>query len=452
MTVIEHIKTGLLWLMIGSSLILSWFVWTYQPAHDELDTPAEAFIEIEDIGESKSLTELLYPSQVISYEDEERFWIHPAGDNYEELLTALEEVELEAMTPVSTDVLAEPGESLQGVEVFFDEALEDNWLPFLFDIEEEDILVENVDRMMILETEGEDTADVVVRFVDEEEEEVFESDTALSPSEMRSFRQGIVTERTLVEPRLFGEDEEDDIVSYTYVAAEPVNERIFMYETNDISEDGFIQSLFPDPDYIEQYSTDGEETSYTDSSRMLHIEDEGSTLHYIHPDSAGGPVTSETMLRTSQEFVNGHFGWTDDYYATSWSDNGDAEAVFTLHVEGLPVFSSNTNNASHYEIALQRAGLDISDYTRPLFQLEEEPFEIDTNIELPAYEEVETQIDEEELFSSGDVEDARIAYSMNLDNSLAVFEPVWFVYARGQWNQITLPEQQEPEVPTDGLE
>ncbi len=454
MSMIEHVKTAVLWLMILASIVLTWFVWTYQPAYEELTEANNSFIEVEDIGETKSFTEVLYPSTVIEHDAEERAWVHPAGDNYSEMMNGLQEIELDAMYSVGSSYA--PGDDLTftGVEFLFDEALQAEWLPFLFDMEEEDVLINNIDRIALALTEQEGASDVVVRFIDMEEEEVFQSETSLSQTQLETFSEGVITERTAVTPRTFQENGDSSFQPVTYVPDEPMNKQVYTYETTDISPEGFIQTLFTDPEYVRQYFQEGEDSSYTDGTRMMDMTNGGSVLNYVQPDVSGSPgVASDTVVRSAQEFINSHYGWTDDFYATGWRE-GEAtdSAEFTLHVEGMPVFEANTGESGHYQLETVRSGTEIIEYSRPMFQLDETPFEIDTSVELPGYSELESHIEEEEAFSPEIVEDARVAFYMSRENSLVVFEPSWFVYARGQWHRVSTSDMTEQEVLLNGLE
>lgn len=454
MSVLEHAKTFVLWAMILTSVVLTWFVWTYQPAYEELGETDSAYIEIEDIGESKSFSELLYPNEVISHEEESQYWVHPAGENYLELLDALGEIELEEMRLAGASHIPDLDRSFEGIEMIFDHPLDGTWLQYVFDIEEEEILINNIDRIVIAESNETNDSEVSARFIDMEEEEIYESDTGLSVTQLHSFTQGISIERTEVEARVFQEEDDTDFQPVKYVAAEPVLERVFTYETTNISPDGFIQTLFADPDYVRQYFQEGQSSSYTDGTRMMDMLEGGSILQYIQPDlTSAGQQPSASVVRSAQEFVNGHYGWTDDFYATSWNESGmDDSAEFTMHVEGLPVFDADSGNEHHYTIELLRSGSEIIEYMRPMFQLDTTPFQVDTNVELPAFEDVEEYIEEEDLFPAGVIEDARVAYFMSRQNSFAVFEPSWFVYARGQWHRITVPNSSGGEVLEGGLE
>lgn len=456
MPFIENVKTFVLWAMILTSVVLTYLVSTYQPAYNVLDQGDNSYIEIEDIGETKSFTELLYPSQVISHSGEERSWVHPAGDNYLEIMETLQEFELEEMELTGSHHAPGVNRSFNGMELIFDEALEGDWLQYLVGIDDDMILIDRVDRIIVTETSGGTPSDVAIRFVDMEAEEVYQSPTSVTVSDLESFSQGIALEETEVEPRVLNEREDSNFQPVRYLPVEPVMERVFTYETTHIAPDGFIQTLFTDPDYVRQYFQEGEDSSYTDGTRMMDMTNRGAVLEYVRPDlTAGSQIPSQTIVRASQEFVNGHFGWTDDYYATSWTEGSNNDrASFTMHVQGMPVFDSNAAGASHYTIDVTRSGNEIIEYSRPMFQLEERPFDIDTNVELPPYSEVEAYIEDEmSAFPLEAVEDARVAYNMSRQNSIAVFEPVWFVYARGQWHQVDVAEESvTEEVLQDGLE
>ncbi|SDN96975.1 YycH family regulatory protein [Alkalicoccus daliensis] len=454
MRALEHIKTFVLWLMILTSVVLTWFVWTYQPAYDELGETDNSYIEIEDIGEAKSFSQLLYPTSVLRHEEEDISWIHPAEDNYLELLEAISEIGLDNMRTAGTENAPSLDWFFEGIQMTFDEPLEGEWLQYIVDIEEENILIDYIDRIVITDTEANNGGEVTFLFIDMEAEEVYQSETTISSSQLRILTQRSALEQTAVEPHIFQEREDSDFQPVRYVASEPLSQRVYTYETTNISPDGFIQTLFADPGYVKQYFQEGQSSSYTDGTRMMDMLEGGSLLHFVQPDlSAGAQISTSSVVRSGQEFVNGHFGWTDDFYATSWNESGTYDqAEFTLHVGGMPVLDANSNNENHYKIELQRSGTEIIEYIRPMFQLDLNPFEIDTNVELPSYEELEEIIEEEDMFPLSAIEDAKIAYYMSRQNSFAVFEPSWFVFVRGQWQRVSIPDRNDQEVMPNGLE
>ncbi|PRO64367.1 YycH family regulatory protein [Alkalicoccus urumqiensis] len=443
MPVIEHVKTAVLWTMVLTSLVLTWFVWTYQPAYSELDDPEEAFTEVESIGETKAFSELFYPSAVISHEEEASFLLQQSAENYVQLMEDLREVEIEAVEQTN-GLTSEDLQSFNGLEIQFDSPLQERWLEQILTVPEEEgergVLpsMEQADRILLTVTEEDD---VVIRFIDLEGDNVYEAGTTLEAAELTGYTRNAGMQRIPVEARVFQPEEERVFQEIHYVPAERVEEELLTYNIIELEADTFVQSLFADPSIVQEYPEEGERY-FTDGSRYMQLENDDTTLEYVQPDIVTGSLgASESVLRTSQEFVNGHSGWTDRYFMTSWSESGfNDQASYSLHMDGYPVLSADTNNPDHYMIQLTREGANITNYTRPMFRMSEEPLEIGTRIELPSFAEVESYIESEELFGLDVVENARIGYYMRVQNSIAVFEPSWYVEVRGQWQRITIPD------------
>lgn len=453
--IIENIKTAILWVLILSSVALTWLIWTYQPDYPELEESGQSYVEIEDIGDSRSLSQMLRPKEVIIHKKEDIFLVRPGNDRYEELDQLLELIDIDYMyEKENSNNTPSLDRFYDGIEIVFDQAIKGEWLNELFTIEEDNIPIELVDRIVFLINPSSFGKEVLVQFVDYENETMYESDTSISESQIKDFYGDIEQGQIPVEKRVFQEREASDYQPIRYVTKKPITLRKYTYESQDLSPQAFTDILFSDPGFVRRYAQGGLEETYTDGNRMMTIKESGSILQYVRPDvSSGTTVGQDPILKAGLNFINSHSGWTNQYYADKWVESDlQHEATFRLHVDGLPVFGSNMNNDKFHTIEVKRSGSQITGFTRPMFQLEQEPYEIDTSVTLPPFEVVEQYIEENELFNVDSVEDIRIGHNMVRQRSFAIFEPSWYVRVHGRWTRIEVPSDFEREVMKNGLE
>ncbi|WP_078578677.1 YycH family regulatory protein [Salipaludibacillus agaradhaerens] len=454
MIMIESIKTTVLWILILSSITLTWLLWTYQPEYDALEESNETYVEIEDLGDTRTLSEVVQPRQIIIHREDEQSMILPLNDVYKDILQELEEVEIDYVYPQWESQAPSIEREFTGMELIFDDPLESEWIEAFFTMDEEHLAIEQVDRItFLLNPEDEENTDLLVQFVDMAGEAVYESDISLTMSDLEEMYEGTADKQVSVEKYLFrGESETFQPVSY--VTTESVSLEKYTYETTDLSAKAFTQILFNDPSVIENYPQAGQGETYTDGNRIMSLNESNSILHFVRPDIRGGsPADVPSVIEDSLDFINNHSGWTNDYLADNWTETDlDDHASFRLHVQGLPVLASNQGQDHYFMIDVTRAANSITEYTRPMYQLANEPLEKSGNVTLPSFEEVQEHIREYEAFGNRAVEDITIGHYMVRQRSYATFEPGWYVKIDGRWTMLDFRSNADLEVSVYGLE
>lgn len=451
---IESIKTAVLWILILSSITLTWLLWTFQPEYDAIEESNETYVEIEDLGDTRTLPEIVQPRQIIIHREEERSLLLPLDDTYKDILQELEEVKIDYVYPQWESQAPSIEREFTGMELIFDHSLEGDWLKAFFTMEEDHLAIEQVDRIIfLLNPDDEDNTDLLVQFVDMEDEAVYESDISLTMSDLEKMYEGTGNKQVAVEKHLFrGETETFQPISY--VTTEPISLEKYTYETTDLSAQAFTQILFNDPSVIETYPQTNQGETYTDGNRIMSLNESGSILHFVRPDIRGGsPAGVPSVIEDGLDFINNHSGWTNDYLADDWAETDlDDHASFRLYVQGLPVLASNQGQDQHFKVGVKRAANSITEYTRPMYQLADEPLEKSGNVTLPPFEDVQQHIREYEAFSNRAVEDITIGHYMVRQRSYATFEPGWYVKIDGRWTLLDFRSNADLEVSVYGLE
>lgn len=457
---IDVIKTGVLWVLIITSVVMTWLLWSYQPDYRTTnDEPDESYVEIEDIGETRSLGSVIHPREVISHQGGSPGYISPEDGLYQKVLDELQDVEIDYLVQRgNNDAPSTEREIDNGIELVFDQAVPGEIMEEILQIEDDNLPLDKIDRLIAIENDSSVGAEIVLQFVDIDQEQIYEADTDISVSELDEIRESNDEEIVSAEPHVFEEDPESEFQHVRYMPAEELTMKQYTYETMDLSPQAFRQVLFSDPDFVEEYHHTSDENAYTDGSRIMNILDDGMILSFSQTDAHNGIQTGDDhIIDDARSFVNGHSGWTDEYYWDDFSEYDTEEHVsYRMHVHGMPVMTSNANQSEYYMMEMERRGEDITQFSRPLFQLAEEPFDTETDRDLGSFSDVEKHIEENESFTVDEVQDIKIGHYMNRNRSFSAFEPNWFVLVRDRWTELEMHGYSEgdddPEVTTDGLE
>ncbi|ADU32531.1 YycH family regulatory protein [Evansella cellulosilytica] len=440
---IENIKTFILWVLIITSVLFTWQIWTYQ--HDYNFINETEYYESEQIGEERSLEELIQPKQVITHEEDNSFWIQPTNNHYLLLMEELKQVNIQEIRRGSNS-FARTINDVQGIELLFSHEIKGEWIHRFFEMDQEEPFpMEGLDRIIIFINEQSSETEVSVRFMSTSEDVLYQANTNLSATSLISlYEQYEDTHKTLVEERsLLGSA--GGLYTVNYMPVEEVEANKYFYTATELSIEAFKNGLFNDPEFVKQYSLGNDEV-FADGIRMMSVENDGYLLKYGQTSQSLQPGAGErSIVDASIDFINGHAGWTGNYQLDQWRDSLINDRVtYRLHVKGLPTLSTNFSNQDILTFNITRQGSQISEYVRPLFHFENEDLfdgHYDT-VTLPSYDDLISIIEQKEILETSNIEDARIGYYMRIA-TYVFFEPSWFVKERGSssWRRIDTSEQ-----------
>ncbi|RSL29343.1 hypothetical protein D7Z54_31815, partial [Salibacterium salarium] len=296
--------------------------------------------------------------------------------------------------------------------------------------------MEAVDRILIKD-EGGDTENLNVQFVSHEESFVLEGETNFSLSE---FREEYVLQMDDY-MSVFGYELENNApVSETiYLPEDPVTYNTLSDTSTEIDYNNFLGLLFSESDYVEQYRQDNEEASFTDGNRMMSIEENGTYLSYVNPVySENNTDAKNHVIDTTFQFVNSRGGWMDNYRLFDWEHQSQEDSSkYRMIVAGLPIFSSSGPDLTSINVA--RSGGQVSEYSRPLFSLDDTPIDARGSVELASGQAVIDYANNQ--FEASKIEDIQVGYQMERTDSLVVrFEPSWYIKYDGAWYPVDLNE------------
>ncbi|KHF40087.1 YycH family regulatory protein [Halalkalibacter okhensis] len=445
----EHIKTTILIVMIGISIILTWQLYTFQPEIALLDDTGSRYIpdSMNEEREERKVSEVIMPEQMIVHRNQEYAMIPKDAVEFKQLYEKLMTANLYEVNMLSTDHFPTQHAN-RGIEFIFPDSIPVSMFQQLFGLNEDEVVMPSmeIDRLFLYV----DNDQVQMQILSSEEERLVEFETSLSFREFQDEYVDKFDEFIKVSTVLADSDYSDRLNEKVYVPTEPVMAERLSYATTELSAEYYKQSLFTDPNSVKFYQqTDGED-SYTDGNRIIMMQNNGLFMEYFNP------VFIETQERStrhivlsSYEFINGHGGWTNDYLLSSWntSDIRD-EATYRMHVNGLPVIAFD--GQGDMVLHISRSGTQIVNYTRPLFELDPFPIDAREQIELPSGEEVIEQLKKQEFFEETRLTKVTVGYEMvTRSASFVTVEPHWFIYYGNRWQKVTFDKE---EGDANGLE
>ncbi|WP_081833329.1 YycH family regulatory protein [Geomicrobium sp. JCM 19055] len=433
--VTERIKSLVLVVLIATSLILTWQLWTYQPNLEELD---EASSTTESIGDTIQIEDVVRPSNLIySVGDEKRMTYGNADDLTEEVVDDLYNLDLWNFVLVDEVYDQEdvyPGQDY--IELIYPAGIPAELLQSFVGREEELDLVDlstEFDRILLFASGDE----VVARFVSFQPQLYLEAYVDLNMN-------------VFINDYLLSNHHEDTFSVYSEMVAPhgsrlekpiylPVEQVDFMrrsYEidgSNYISASAFEELLFED----ETIQVDRE--NYIASSEQMSVTN-NLFMEYINATSpASVRENPEHVTLQAFNYVNSHGGFTDKYQLYRFTTNNPSldEAVrFHLVENGVPVLGSGNHGVIEVTRSHQQV---ISNYTRPLYTLGTD-VEFSASETLPEGEVVWDAVTED--YDVDEIVDVRIGYDMSHEQEvteLITFTPAWYVQTTtGAWHRVEL--------------
>jgi len=212
---------------------------------------------------------------------------------------------------------------------------------------------------------------------------------------------------------------------------------------NNIDPELLVNVLFTNPSVVSQSISPGiGERYFTDGQRGLRVFRDGSRMEYVNPYSEDSTSLSPVnLLNESIYHINGHNGWTEDYYLTDI--NPEQYSIgYRMHYQGYPVF--NRSNLATIE---QVWGSEqLVEYHRPLFKLRDSLSEV--MVELPSGRAVLDYLaSNSQDYQLDNIEDIQVGYRLNYQGSSQYIEmePTWYMKYNGRWRSLSIDDSSATE-------
>ncbi|MGM9924711.1 MAG: YycH family regulatory protein [Bacillus sp. (in: firmicutes)] len=428
----ETIKTIILTFLVGSSLFLTWNIWTYSPNVDPIDQ--SSYISEVAISNKKQISEIIKPSQVMLHDEPE----HYGGTSDQATDLVLNEMykwTFYNFKDISNSISSQNFESFihksGTVELVFSDTVPFSLYKQVINVEDREIRRDMEFDRILLAPSDKDMEENNVYFISTEGKQIYKFSVNAVP--VKNVASRMYGEKKNLQPyKLLTITD----YRYLYVPSEKLELDKYKYYAELLDVNKFKKALFPDPSLVKlDKITRGQE--FTDGATIMNVYDDTMILKYVNPSlKKSYPTDSSDLLKRSIDFINEHSGWEDNYRFAELSVE-EQKTTFRLYLNGLPIY----NEQGMSELVQYWAGDELNRYNRPFFTLD---FALDSEnqtVSLPTGEEAFDLIKKNKDFQVELLDNMTIGYKMNKDltESQSIFislEPSWFYKYDGEWKQL----------------
>ncbi|QKY70807.1 YycH family regulatory protein [Lentibacillus sp. CBA3610] len=436
---LEKVKTFILWVLVGTSLLLTFALWTNRPDFEE--NPQDVVDSTDLGGDEETMASIVEPTSIIFRNGSNYFGFTDPNDR-QSLYQEMQSWSLYDLRTTSSN--GPPSENNQ-VELIFPDAIPMELAGDLFTFNDEDDFPEwGFERLFITFNQDSNTMNVI--FLSAEGDQ--QATAVINNSE----RYGVLWEYLTTFEGLteYSRVEAED--KPIYIPSNQVDLSNISIAAQTINSSLMVDVLFSNPDIVTRNRISENEINYTDSSRgIMWVYPNRRTMEFQDPlQTTYEPMEPETLLDQSRMNINDHLGWTDEYNLMDITINATTNTVrYQMHYEGYPVFGSNFSSI----IEQQYRATELHQYNRPLFSLGNYLGEDDAN--LLSGNDVIDNLENSETYDIDNVNDIKIGYDLTYQRNADAITlyPAWFMDYSGSWQKIDFQNKtQQREGTEDAME
>lgn len=429
MKYIEQAKSLLLFLLVTSSIVLTFIIWTYTPDYKSIEQTAN---NITEIGKKKNVESVIKPAKLLYRQNDEfKGTFNPSMMN--DVLDSFrnwQDMRIEEREPnLSAARLNNLIRDNQRITVDFSGPVPFSVFNKTF-LSSENEMPETTFDSLIIDWKSYKDNQLQLFFI------------SASNSVMHRAQVTLIDATTfydkLIEPsNRFADYREIERTATTslYVPEEPVEALQYKYYTDDISPNSFKNILFTKPSIVQRNVDDVGNEKYTDGMGLMTVDTYRRAINYVYPAAGSRTIMTATeLMDKSFEFINEHGGLTADYRLTSISPE-TSRVNYQLYLQGYPVFSDTIAT----DISTTWGQKRIFRYDRPYYSLDIDFTSANDARILPSGVEIVQQVQQYKDIVFSEVDDIRIGYDLTRDEEkqLLVLEPAWYVVTNNEAQRIT---------------
>lgn len=425
----ERAKSIILIILVGTSIFLTWSIWTYEPEYDLFEQSSE-FIKIK--SDVQIVSDVIKPVSILFHGNGQHFQTsNPAEINEMEKefsqwrFRGIKEISVNRLQRKFDDFVHEDG----SIEIEFSDHIPISLYKTVLNITDKEVPEFSFDRIIIKQKNisGNESA---VYFVSYDQRKIYQG--MVNSKKLRNFMDSFYRGSYDKHPEYMAETINSKRT--LFVPENPVEINRLEYYIDYLDIGDLKSALFINPKYVRQEPVSvGEE--YTDGTRLMTVNKDNYLISYINPAQKRKLFgSSSALLQKGIEFINDHAGWEDNNYRFAYMSEKEQRVVFRLFVNGYPAF----NESGMTEIEQIWGKEEIYSYDRPYFKLDSVLPSVGLPETLPSGKEVVNQLKSKDNIDFNSVEDISIGYRLNksLDSklvTLVTLEPTWYYRVGDKW-------------------
>ncbi|YCI77114.1 two-component system activity regulator YycH [Bacillus sp. R1-10] len=425
----ERAKSIILIILVGTSIFLTWSIWTYEPEYDPFEQSSE-FIKIK--SDVQIVSDVIKPVSILFHGNGQHFQTsNPAEINEMEKqfsqwrFRGIKEISVNRLQRKFDDFVHEDG----SIEIEFSDDIPISLYKTVLNITDKEVPEFSFDRIIIKQKNisGNESA---VYFVSYDKREIYQ--VMVDSKKLRNFMDSFYRGSYDKHPEYMAETINSKRT--LFVPENPVEINRLEYYIDYLDIGDLKSALFINPKYVRQEPVSvGEE--YTDGTRLMTVNKDNYLISYINPAQKSKLFDSSSdLLQKSIDFINEHAGWENNNYRFAYMSENEQRVVFRLFVNGYPAF----NESGMTEIEQIWGKEEIYSYDRPYFKLDSVLPSVGSAKTLRSGKEVVNQLKSKDNIDFNSVEDISIGYKLDksLDSklvTLVTLEPTWYYRVGDKW-------------------
>ncbi|PWW31050.1 regulatory protein YycH of two-component signal transduction system YycFG [Cytobacillus oceanisediminis] len=425
----ENIKTIILTILVATSALLTWNLWTYQPNYETMEKTNT--VQEVAIAAKKDVSKIVRPDTLLFHLGSNQ---HYGTVNPSEIEKTIKEIsrwnftDFENITAQVNGIPSFVHNEGKAVIVYPD-SIPIELYKTVIKVDDKDLTNFQFDRIVI-DVKEHHKEDGIVYFVSVDSQQVFRSHVPAS------FIQSFKNEFFKYSP------EYKEYISYEasnsrtlFLPAHDTKMARYQYLSKELDSEKYKNALFSDPSVVQKNYQPSEE-EYNDNVSLLRVNFDKNTLRYVKLAAGNNPTIQSTdLLKKSIDFINEHAGWTDNYLFAEMNELNHRVTFRLYDSSGYPVFSEDPKISEIRQVWGQN-----EEYLRSNFQLGLRTES--TEVSLSSGDSIIKYLKKLEGFDSKSLEDVALGYKMIKDSQTMFvrLEPSWFYRYEGEWKSISLDE------------
>jgi regulatory protein YycH of two-component signal transduction system YycFG len=420
----EHIKSVILTTLVIVSLVLSYSLWSYQPAYDVIQNP---YVQNVSLGAKKEFEDIVIPNQLVVHELNENF-LTTKQNNILPIFKALQKTEISNFENLTNKTSEEAYQGItkgkNKIEIIFPTVIPVETLSKVFNLDAKRLQNIVFDRIILSLSLKQDSS-AQIYFVNETLNIIYEAtfDNSQIISAVGKIKNNYMSYVESSRYKL----ESGKII---YLPKKPLKLKTVEFLTSDVEVEKLKDYVFIDPSKVSKESSDSGD-SYTDGTRLMTVSPLNRSISFVNPTTPEDDNQSPNLLvQRSIDFINGHGGWTDGYVLSNIKPENN-EVSFRLYINNLPVYK----NAM---ITTKWGVDDIVTFKRPLYKLGIPVEKKESEIELMSASQIIEVLKNNKSINKSLIKDISLGYETIFDgdkdsinqpyyNRAIQLKPVWIV-------------------------
>jgi len=447
---LETVKSFVLFVLIGVSVLLSYTLWSYQPNSD-MTLGGEIVDNEMDAGgfSDKIKQSMVKPTDIIFHSPNGYYGFIKANDRD----ALYEQMQSWVVTNFSAGGAENYATSEQGVELIFSDEIPMEIINSLFSFGTDDTVFPSWSMNRIFISFIDESKSLNVEFISSDN-----NDTATAViNDTASYDQLWTTLTSLDDETLTEYVAINEESSAIYIPAGKVSLPNYSITPADINPNLFVNILFSNPAVVRETNSQSIGETYFTDSRQMSVYNDRLRMEYVNhgiPSSDEQTFFSETeLLDRTISHINSHSGWTGDYRLEDINSESN-RVSFQKYYNGYPVFSNSRLSTIQQRWALQQNGLQLIEYDRPLFH-----FDNEFSNEVKSLISGESLIDYLENNTGStleNIQDLKVGYELQYrneqTNEYIQLDPAWYKKENNSWQKIVSDEHSDEHSSPKGVE